>query len=351
MHHSLSLRSALGGPLAALICACTAGESPAPNPGTGGEDGSGRGGSGGGPRAGGAPGGGGASGGSGTGGVSAGGSGGASGSGAGGSGGVSAGSGGGTADGPAVMGDTGIRDVGVAADRAGDAAPGASSFSFFVVSLKALQTLSNSPNGFGGNLTFGQADGLAGADEICRRAAEMGMPGAGQRQWRAFLSTVKGPVHARDRIGAGPWRDRNGRLVAATLDDLFAGARPRGDAMTVNDLPNERGEPNHYVGAAGYSPGQTYDTHDTLTASDTMGRLRAAGMADTCNDWTSTTATGRPWIGHSWPRSANSGIQWASDHQTPGCAPGIDRTLGGNGPGNCIGCAGGYGGFYCFALP
>jgi hypothetical protein len=230
-----------------------------------------------------------------------------------------------------------------------------SNFSFFVASMKALQTLSGKTEGFGGDLTFSQASGLAGADEICRQTAEMGMPGAGSKAWRAFLSATQGPggtpVHARDRIGPGPWHDRNGRLLAANLTDLFAGARPKGDAMLVNDFSNERGEPNHYVGPGGYVPGSVFDNHDTLTGSDTMGQLRATSMADTCNDWTSTSVAGRPWAGHSWPRSGSSGLQWASDHQVPGCVPGLDKTLGGAGTGSCVGCSGGYGGFFCFALP
>jgi hypothetical protein len=232
---------------------------------------------------------------------------------------------------------------------------GSSNFSFFVVSMKTLQTLSGSMDGFGGDLRFGQADGLAGADEICRQAAELGMPGAGSKTWRAFLSVSKGPagtpINARDRIGTGPWYDRAGRLLANNLTDLFAGTRPKGDPALINDMTNERGEPNHYVGAGGYNPSMAVDNHDTLTGSDAMGNLRAAGAADTCNDWTSTMVAGKPWIGHSWPRSASSGLQWASDHTAPGCIPGVDRTLGGTGTGNCVGCSGGYGGFYCFAVP
>ena len=250
------------------------------------------------------------------------------------------------------------RDVSVDAgtpriDASGDAV--ASNFSFFVASMKALQTLSGKTEGFGGDLTFGQASGLAGADEICRQTAEMGMTGAGNKSWRAFLSATQGPggtaVNAKDRIGPGPWYDRNGRLLAANLTDLFAGARPKGDAMLVNDFTNERGEPNHYVGASGYNPSVTVDNHDTLTGSDTMGLLRATTMADTCNDWTSTSVVGKPTCGHSWPRSASAGLQWAFDHTVPGCVPGLDKTLGGTGTGSCVGCSGGYGGFYCFALP
>ena len=252
------------------------------------------------------------------------------------------------------QGGVGMGGTGGGAGGAGGA--GASSFSFFVVSMKALATLSKNPEGFGGNLTFGQANGLAGADEICRQAAEMGMAGAGAKKWRALLSAQRGPdgmpVHARDRIGPGPWYDRNGKLVSQTLADLFSGNRPRGDATIINNLPNERGEPNRQVGPNGYTAGMNYDNHDTLTGSDAMGRLRATGPGDTCNDWTSTTVSGRPVIGHTWPRSAQSGLHWVSDHTSPGCQPGIDRTLGGpNNSRPCVGCSGGYGGFYCFALP
>jgi hypothetical protein len=219
---------------------------------------------------------------------------------------------------------------------------GDSKFSFFVVSMKALQTLSGKPEGFGGDLRFGKADGLAGADEICRKAAEMGVPGSGAKNWHAYLSATG--VNARDRIGKGPWYDRKDRLLALNLTDLFAGDRPKGDPQLVVDFTNERGEPNHYVGANGFTASQTVDNHDTLTGSTAQGMLNGF----TCNDWTSATATGRPMAGHSWPRSANSGRHWTADHAVPGCTPGLDRTLGGTGNGSCVGCSGGYGGFYCF---
>ena len=236
----------------------------------------------------------------------------------------------------------------------GSTNPMLAKFSFFVTSLPAMVALSGKADGFGGNLTFGKADGLSGADEICRQVAERGFPGAGQKQWRAFLSATTGPagtaVNARDRIGSGPWHDRMGRLVANDLAGLFAGERPAGDAAIINDLPNENGEPNHYVGPGGLGA-TAVDNHDTLTGSDAMGRLRATSAVDTCNDWTSTTVAGRPYIGHSWPRSATMGRSWVSDHTVPGCAAGVDRTLGGTGSGSCVGCSGGYGGFFCFALP
>jgi hypothetical protein len=228
-------------------------------------------------------------------------------------------------------------------------------FSFFVTSMKAMQELAGSTDGFGGDLRFGKADGLAGADEICRRVAEMGMPGAGNKQWRAFLSVAGPPaVNARDRIGAGPWHDVQGRLVAQNLTGLLGQARPQGDAEISNDLPNERGEPNHYVGANGYTPGTQWDNHDTLTGSKADGTVYG-GKDTTCNDWTSKEATaGEPRIGHSWPRSqaTGSGAGFASDHDARGCTPGYNLDLtNGAGKGTCVGCGGGYGGIYCFALP
>jgi hypothetical protein len=126
-------------------------------------------------------------------------------------------------------------------------------FSFFATSLEAMQQLSNSKSGFGGDLRFGEADGLAGGDKICRTIATDivgdAMTIAGQKTWRAFLSVTNGPsggpVHARDRIGNGPWYDRTGRLLAANLNNLIQ-ERPTGaDPAIRDDFPNEQGIPNH----------------------------------------------------------------------------------------------------------
>ncbi|MET0591985.1 MAG: hypothetical protein ABW133_04750, partial [Polyangiaceae bacterium] len=119
-------------------------------------------------------------------------------------------------------------------------------FSFFVTSLVAMRELSGSAEGFGGDLRFGKADGLSGADEICRQVAERSMANNG-KTWRAFLSVTQGPngtpVHAIDRIGEGPWYDRVGRLFALSKEDLLQ-QRPRGaDPAIINDFPNEYGTP------------------------------------------------------------------------------------------------------------
>ncbi|EAU61815.1 conserved hypothetical protein [Stigmatella aurantiaca DW4/3-1] len=223
----------------------------------------------------------------------------------------------------------------------------ASSFSFFVTSLESMRELSGSANGFGGDLRFGEATGIEGADKICRTIAEKALPGSGQKVWRAFLSASTGganggALNAIDRIGEGPWYDRNGLRVASNKAGLLT-ARPQGSTQIKNDLPNERGEPNH----------QGVDNHDTLTGSNKQGQY-AGSKGNTCNDWTSATgSTGKPAIGHSWPRSANNpsnGGNWMSDHQAPGCAPGVNLSQNGPGSGSPTVGGGGYGGIYCFAI-
>jgi hypothetical protein len=269
-------------------------------------------------------------------------------------------------------------------------------FSFFVTSYGALTRLSGSEAGFGGDLRYGQPNGLAGADEICREIAESSLQGSGSKGWRAFLSVTQGPggepVHAIDRIGEGPWYDRLGRLVASSRADLM-NTRPLGaDPLIADDLPNEEGVPNH-------SPdGTPVDNHDVLTGSDKQGLLYGDDWRATCHDWTSAVGTdGRPRVGHSWPRSFGpgpggfggpgapppfpfgdggippflldggfgalfgpdagfdfasfDGASWISALDEAGCAPGA--SLVEMGPPNpthpTVGSGGGYGGFYCFA--
>ena len=283
-------------------------------------------------------------------------------------------------------------------------------FSFFVTSYAALQRLSGSADGFGGDLRYGESDGLAGADKICTEIAESSLPGSGRKRWRAFLSVTSGaegePVNAIDRIGTGPWYDRVGRLVAQNVADLI-NERPLGaDPAIINDLPNEDGVPNQAP------DGKAVDNHDTLTGSDAQGRIyKVDDLGPTCHDWTSSVGTdGRPRVGHSWPRSVGgggafladggspdlsafcgdggvfsafcvdgglpdlsaffgdggspafgggglntagfSGAHWISALDEAGCAPGA--SLIEMGPPNpnkpTVGSGGGYGGFYCFAL-
>jgi hypothetical protein len=257
-------------------------------------------------------------------------------------------------------GQSGSASNGGEGAAAGGTTAGDAKFSFFVTSLRALLAKAgpSRPEGFGGDLSFGETGagaGLRGADKLCAAIAEDSMPGAGSKPWRAFLSAVKDEngkqVDAIERIGSGPWYDRLGRLVAASKGDLLAD-RPQGaDDAIVNDLPNEDGVPNR-------TPDPTQDpadNHHVLTGSSREGKLQSATA--TCLDWTSNlgeASEGRPRAGLAWPRAMTSGsaTNWMSAVDAPGCAAGV-RIVEGGGPkpnDNSVGNGGGYGAFYCFSL-
>ena len=230
-------------------------------------------------------------------------------------------------------------------------------FSFFVTSVKALQELSGNPQGFGGDLRFGETGpgaGLRGADKLCATIAERSMPGAGAKQWRAFLSASNdgngNVVNAIQRIGPGPWYDRLGRMLAPDVASLM-GIRPAGgDATIKNDFPNEDGVLNHNPDGTG-----NVDNHDMLTGTNLQGMFE--GPTRTCLDWTANAGDealeGEPRVGHSWPRG-NTGMinSWMSSLIESGCAPEVSLIeMGPPDPqSNTVGSGGGYGGFYCFAL-
>lgn len=275
-------------------------------------------------------------------------------------GGLTAGSGGASAGAPGAGASSIAGTGGAAAGAAAGGAAGASTsggsggavdpgkldkFSFFVTSMKAMLKLAP-PNGFGGDLRFGQTDGLSGADKICSTIAETSMPGASAKNWHAFLSTSK--VNAADRIGAGPWYDRTGRLVANNLSELLQNRPSTANAAIKQDLPNEDGVPNHRPDPT--KPAD--DNHHTLTGSNAQGKLY--GATATCLDWTNNeknnAKTGRPRIGFSW--SIQDRTNWISGQDEGGCGAGVAvGENGGSNPNNpIVGSGGGYGGIYCFAL-
>jgi hypothetical protein len=178
--------------------------------------------------------------------------------------------------------------------------------SFFVTS---------EPIGDGGNL-----GGIEKADAHCQALAETA--GAGGRVWRAYLSAAasdgKPAVHARDRIGNGPWHNARGVLIAASLDELHGA----GNFIGFNTSRHENGDPARSF-------------HDMLTGSDPDGTL-ADGDA-TCRNWTSTT--GHAVVGHSDKQGPGpSGSSWNSAHLSDGCTrDGLNK-------------ANGNGLFYCFAV-
>ena len=124
----------------------------------------------------------------------------------------------------------------------------------------------------------GDLGGLAGADQHCQTLAAA--VGAGSRTWRAYLGTQgDGAVNARDRIGAGPWTNAKGVVVANSVDDLHSA----GNNLSKQTALTENGG---VVNGRGDKP----NMHDILTGSSPEG-LAIAGDADlTCRSWTSGAA-------------------------------------------------------------
>jgi len=199
------------------------------------------------------------------------------------------------------------------------AKPPANPMGFFVTSVGV---------GDGANL-----GGLQGADAHCQKlAAASGQAGAGQRVWRAYLST-QGPsaVNARDRIGQGPWANARGAVVARDLAHLHGDtieAAQLGSNLTKSTVLTEK---NTTIPGVGDKPNQ----HDVLTGSTTAGRAFPAGEDRTCNNWTSN-ATGSAQVGH-FDRTGGGNASWNSAHPSKGCSQPNLISTGGNGY------------FYCFA--
>jgi hypothetical protein len=270
--------------------------------------------------------------------------------------GSSSGATGGSGNQPGATGGRGTTGTG---GSAACATPEEDTFSFYLLSREAVMRESGSPDGFGGDL-----GGLAGADAICQTVAEGVSPCQANKVWRAFLSTST--EDAIDRIGQGPWHDRNGRLFANNIAGLLNDRPANADPEIINDFPNEYGVPNHNPDGTGL-----VDNHEILTGTGVNGRLytqsgtsgfgaTACGNGEqwtaakaTCSDWTSSEPQGCPRVGHSWPREG-SGINWISCWNEGGCAPGgvLTDTINGGGLDGTrrVGSAGGYGGWYCFAV-
>jgi hypothetical protein len=192
--------------------------------------------------------------------------------------------------------------------------------SFFVTSVG---------KGDGANL-----GGLAGADAHCQQLGSAA--GRGNVTWRAYLSQAAAAgqggapalpqVHARDRIGTGPWFNARGVPIAWNVDDLH---EDRNNIRKPTAL-NEKGEE---VKGVGDQP----NMHDILTGSDSRGRLVPGNTAlTTCNNWTSNTM-GNAIVGHH-DRLGGPSASWNSVHSTRSCSQ------------EDLVATGGAGLFYCFAI-
>jgi hypothetical protein len=182
----------------------------------------------------------------------------------------------------------------------------AENMSFFVTS---------SNPGSGGNL-----GGLDGADAHCQSLAEAA--GAGDKTWRAYLSTSS--EDAKDRIGNGPWYNAAGVMIAESVAHLHSAD----NNLTAETALNEQGNSPNYIGGA--QPLQ----HDILTGTDEDGT--ASEM--TCNNWTDGTADSTAMLGHADRLGRNPGVNsWNAVHASQGCAMENLTPTGGAGM------------FYCFA--
>jgi hypothetical protein len=186
-------------------------------------------------------------------------------------------------------------------------------------------------SGNGGNL-----GGLAGADAHCQKLAAAA--GAGSRTWRAYLSTSYVPpnatsaVHARDRIGKGPWFNAKGVLIATDVAQLHG----------TNNLNKQTALTEK--GAVVNGRGDTPNMHDILTGSRIDGTAWPAfpGQPNlTCGEWT-REANAFAVVGHhdrleKTPVTDPWAESWNSSHLTVSCSK------------EDLPKSGGAGLFYCFA--
>jgi hypothetical protein len=174
--------------------------------------------------------------------------------------------------------------------------------------------------------------GIDGADAICQRLAQAS--GAGGKTWRAYLSTQAAggaaAVNARDRIGAGPWRNAKGAVIASSVADLHGGAAN----LTKQTALNEKGEP---VNGRGDTPNQ----HDMLTGSQPDGTAFGPGEDRTCGNYTESGTEGAVMVGHHDRTGLDESPpakSWNTSHPSRGgCSQDALRSTGGAGL------------FYCFA--
>lgn len=181
----------------------------------------------------------------------------------------------------------------------------------------------------------GDLGGVEGADAHCVRLAREA--GFAATLWRAYLSTQASPgrraVHARDRIGKGPWFNVERIRIAIDLShlhgDSLADARA-GNLVSQASALTERG-------ARIDGKGDPKMVHDILTGSTIDGRAFDGRYDRTCRNWTYSGPKGSAQIGHSDRDTVGLSISWNSAHQTVGCSPAdLEKT-------------GGAGLFYCFS--
>ncbi|MBN9061599.1 MAG: hypothetical protein BGP06_02485 [Rhizobiales bacterium 65-9] len=168
--------------------------------------------------------------------------------------------------------------------------------------------------------------GLAGADALCQRLGQAA--GAGAKTWRAYLSTQAAggaaAVNARDRIGAGPWKNAKGDVIATSIADLHSAS----NKLTKQTALTEKGE---MVKGRGDTP----NTHDIITGSQADGTAFPAGEDRTCGNYTLSGATGAVMLGHSDRTGldeSDAAKSWNASHASRGgCSQDALKGTGGAG--------------------
>jgi hypothetical protein len=174
--------------------------------------------------------------------------------------------------------------------------------------------------------------GIEGADRHCQTLADA--TGARGVTWRAYLSAIpkdgRPAVHARDRIGRGPWHNAKGVQVAASVADLHSDNNKLGKENSLTEK-----------GATVNGRGDTPNTHDILTGSNADGTAQVKDGYSKRDNWTSDGA-GAARVGHHDKQGGGeSPNSWNSAHDSRGCSQQNLQGSGGAGLFYCFGTAGG----------
>lgn len=169
-------------------------------------------------------------------------------------------------------------------------------------------------------LDGGNLGGLAGADYHCQQLAEAA---GSSKTFYAYLSNRPSngttTLHAKDRIGKGPFYNAKGVMIAKDVAELHT----KPDAISKDTALTEKGD--------------VVTMHDMLTGSQPDGTAypdRVDVVDHTCNGYTSNSR-GTVQLGHS---DRSGGSSWISAHPSQGCSQANLTATGGAGQ------------FYCFAI-
>lgn len=180
----------------------------------------------------------------------------------------------------------------------------------------------------------GDLGGIEGADRHCAALAQAA--GATGKTWHAYLSTQaeggKAAINAKDRIGAGPWTNAKGVVIAKSVADLHSASNNPTKATALSEKGDE-------ISGVGDRPTR----HDILTGSQPDGTAFPPGEDRTCKNWTSSTQ-GSAMLGHHDRRGLRDdepSKSWNTAHPSRGPGGGCTQ--------DDLKSTGGDGLLYCFA--